>query len=382
MILLPILDVKRHDAVVMLADVGLGWLMPRLSRTGTQALAVSRNSCNSWLKALPAGTGSAPSVAQAVTSALVPVVISSPLVIYTTVILGLDPVLKYWMAQNRLPSPHPLHYILAYGVYLLLGVWGWRALTPVPFSLFAEGRPWRPELVEGRMLRQAQHASHPSPRLPSSHPLHRLRLSRFLAGWGLVVPFLLYAPISTQRRLVEGFQLPLVILAVWALTVTLRRFRRWLLPLTLALTLPTSVLLLSGGLAGTVQPAEPVYHPAAELKMFDWLSAQATPGQVALSAYDTGNVLPAYTPLVAYIGHGPETIHLEAKAPRVARFYQAGTSEAERRELLAEGRVSWVIFGPSESRLGDFDPAIDPAAAPYLRPEYSAGGYAVYRVMP
>jgi len=285
----------------------------------------------------------------------VSIVISSPLVIYTTVILGLDPVLKYWMAQNRLPSPHPLHYILAYGVYLILGVWGWRALTHSPVS--------------------------PSPLLPSSPPTS-LRLSRFLAGWGLVVPLLLYAPISTQRRLVEGFQLPLVIVSVWVLTVTLRRFRRWLLPLTLALTLPTAVVLVAGGLVGTVQPAEPVYHPAAELEMFGWLRTQAAPGQVALSAYDTGNVLPAYTPLIAYIGHGPETIHLEEKAPRVARFYQAGTSEAERRALLAEGRVSWVILGPAERALGDFDPSINSAAAAYLRREYSAAGYAVYRVMP
>ena len=347
---------------IMLADVGLGWLLghcetlPRISRIGSNWFL--RNSCNSWLSFFPTGLGSASSATQAVSSALVPMVISSPLVIYTTVILGLDPVLKYWMAQNRLPSPHPLHYLLAYGVYLVLAVWGWRALTHRPLS--------------------------PSPFLPSSPaPQHsRSPAPVLLLSWALVVPFLLYAPISTQRRLVEGFQLPLVILAVWALTVSLHRSRRWLVPLTLALTLPTSVVLLASGLAGTLRPAEPVYHAEAELEMFSWLRAQAAPGQVALSAYDTGNVLPAYTPLIAYIGHGPETIQLEAKAPRVAKFYQAGTSEADRRALLSDGRVSWVIVGPAEKALGDFDPAADPSAAAYLRREYSAEGYAVYRVMP
>ena len=38
--------------------------------------------------------------------------------------------------------------------------------------------------------------------------------------------------------------------------------------------------------------------------------------------------------------------------------------------------------GPAEKALGDFDPAADPSAAAYLRREYSAEGYAVYRVLP
>jgi hypothetical protein len=194
----------------------------------------------------------------------------------------------------------------------------------------------------------------------------------------VVVPFLLYAPISTQRRLVEGFQLPLVIVAVWGLTVTLRRWRYWLLPVTLSLTLATTVLLLASGLVGTLKPAEPVYHPAAELQMFDWLSAHAAPGQVALGAYDTGNVLPAYTPLTAYIGHGPETVNLDAKLPRVTAFYQAATSDVDRRQLLAEGRVSWVVFGPAERALGDFNPA----SAAFLHPAFSNGEYSVYGAAP
>jgi hypothetical protein len=325
---------------IMLVDVGLGLVLERAS------------------------AGSLADLKKLIVSGLV----SSPLVIYTTLILGLDPVLKQWLAQNRLPSPHPLHYVLAYGVYLLLGVWGWRALTHARRGVILSVRP-----AEKLETCRAEARS-----WGLSNPFYRLRLARLAGGWVAVMPFLLYAPLSTQRRLVEGFQLPLVILAVWGLTVALRRFRYWLLPVTLSLTLPTAVLLLVSGLAGTLQPAEPVYHPAAELEMFDWLSAQGAAGQVALSAYDTGNGLPAYTPLIAYIGHGPETVNLAAKAPRVAAFYRAGTGDADRRQLLAEGRVTWVIFGPAERKLGDFDPT----AAGFLRREFGTGGYVVYRVMP
>jgi hypothetical protein len=85
-------------------------------------------------------------------------------------------------------------------------------------------------------------------------------------------------------------------------------------------------------------------------------------------------VVPAYTPLVAYIGHGPETVFLADKRPRVEVFYQAAASEADRRQLLADGRIGWVIFGPLERALGNFDPTL----AGYLHPAYSNGAYAVY----
>jgi hypothetical protein len=271
--------------------------------------------------------------------------ISSPFVIYTTAAFSLDPVLRQWNAQNLLPSPNPLHYLLGYGVYVVLGVYGWRALASRSGALAPRGQANR-----------------------------RRRLARFMGAWVVAAPLMIYIPISTQRRLIEGFQLPLVILAVWGLTVTLRRWRRWLLPVVFGLTLPSSAVLLAVGLVGAYQPGEPVYHPSSELQVFDWLRHNAVPGQVVLSSFETGNVVPAYTPLVAYIGHGPETVFLADKRPRVEVFYQAAGSEADRRQLLADGRIGWVIFGPQERALGNFDPA----RAGYLHPAYSNGAYAVY----
>jgi hypothetical protein len=203
-------------------------------------------------------------------------------------------------------------------------------------------------------------------------------LARFVAVWALLVPVLLYAPLTTQRRTIEAFQLPLVVLAVSGLTVALRRVRRWATPLTVALSLPTAVLLLAGGIAAARSRAEPVFHPADQVAVFEWLAANAKPGRVALGSFQTGNVLPAYAPLVAYIGHGPETLYLADKAPRVSAFYRSETSDVERLRLLADGRIDYVLFGPHERALGDFDPR----PARYLRLRFSAGDYAVYEVAP
>ncbi len=268
---------------------------------------------------------------------LAAVLLSAPMLLYTIYVFSSDPILAQWNAQNRLPSPHPLHYALAYGLWLIPALVGWF------------------------MLRQAQP-----------------RLAVFAAAWLLLAPVLLYLPIPTQRRLIEAVQLPLAGLAVLGLTTTLTASRRWAVAALLALLTPTTLLLWLGASFAATRPAEPVFLPAAQVSVFNWLAREAQPGQVALAAYDTGNALPAYTPLAAYIGHGPETIALEDKRPRVARFYAADTPDAERQALLAEGRIAYVLFGPRERALGGFDPA----RVDYLEWAYAEGDYAVYAVRP
>lgn len=266
---------------------------------------------------------------------LIITLLSSPIVLYTIYVFSIDPVLKQWNAQNLLPSPHPLHYLLGYATLLVPGIFGLWAL-------------WRRRPV----------------------------LARFITSWALAVPALLYAPLTTQRRLIEGFQLPLVILAIWGLTVVLRRFRWWTLPALLSLTLTTTLLILAGGVNYARLRAEPIFHPPDQLAAFGWLAQNAEPGQVALSSFETGNAVPAYTPLIAYMGHGPETVFLAQKKPRVAAFYQSATDDTDRLHLLADGRIAFVIFGPHERALGDFDPE----SAEYLSWQFSSGEYSIYKV--
>jgi hypothetical protein len=271
-----------------------------------------------------------------VRTAIVLGVLSVPLVLYTVFILSSDAVMRQWSAQNQLPSPSPVHYLLAYGLWLAAAVPGWRVL-------------W-----------------HRQP-----------RLALLAGGWIAATPFLLYAPISVQRRLIEGVQLPLAALAALGLTVAARRFGRWLTPVVVGLTAPTAALLWLGALLAARTPAEPIFHPADQLAAFAWLAQNALPGQAVLSAYETGNALPAYAPVVAYIGHGSETAFLTAKLPRVAAFYQTATSAADRLAILDDGRIAYVILGPHERALGQFDPS----SASYLQLHDQNGAYSVYEVV-
>jgi hypothetical protein len=311
--------------LIMAADVALGFF----TTDGTLRI-VARPTQNPSTKGLS-------SVVRGLSSPFFAILLSAPMLLYTVFVFTADPVLAQWNAQNRLPSPHPVHYVLGYGVWLVPAVAGWRVLA-------------------------------------NSNP----RLARLAGAWLLLAPVLLYLPLPTQRRLIEGVQLPLAALAVLGLTAIARPWRRWAIAGMLALAVPTALLLWSGALGAASRAAEPIFLPAGQAAAFEWLAGEAEPGQVVLAAYETGNALPAYAPLAAYIGHGPETIRLEEKRPRVASFYAADTPDGERLSLLADGRIRYVLFGPHERALGAFDPA----TVDYLRHEVSAGEYAVYSVVP
>jgi hypothetical protein len=71
-------------------------------------------------------------------------------------------------------------------------------------------------------------------------------------------------------------------------------------------------------------------------------------------------------------------VFLADKLPRVEASFQADTPDVERQQLLAEGRIAYVLYGPRERSLGGFEPG----QAAYLREEAQAGGYEIFRVQP
>lgn len=275
--------------------------------------------------------------------ALAAVALPAPVVVYTVAAFTLDPVLRAWNTQSHLSSPHPVHYLLGYALWLAPGVCGWRVLQRRP------------------------------------------ALARWTAAWLVTVPVLLYLPLPIQRRLAEGVQLPLVILAVLGLTVALRR--RWLTRAVAGASAMTALFLVAGGWAAASRPAPPIFHAADQIAVFNWVTARveasgrqsmANRVPAGLGAYLTGNLLPAYTPLPAYLGLTTETVAFAEKRERVAAFFQPETRDADRRRWLAEGGVRYVFIGPPERALGAFDPG----SAPYLTRRFASGEYAVYEVLP
>ncbi|MBK8021613.1 MAG: hypothetical protein IPK19_09325 [Chloroflexi bacterium] len=240
-----------------------------------------------------------------------------PLFFYYAVAFTQNQAFAIWSAQNNLPSPSLLEYLFAYG---LLGVLAFVAF----FRLRRE--------MEPRFM--------------------------LLVGWLAAVPFLVYLPINVQRRMSEAVLIPLAILAA----LTLERLRRGLRITAFIVLCSSSGLLLAFAFlfADDPQGAPPVSPLSVELDAFNWLSANAEPGAVIMTAVDTGNALPAYVDLRVFMGHGPETLFWPEKTSLLEAFYRSTLSDEEILELARHpcaaefecvGPLRYVFYGPAEQRL-------------------------------
>jgi len=139
----------------------------------------------------------------------------------------------------------------------------------------------------------------------------------------------------------------------------------------LALTLPTAALLWLGATFTVLSPDRPLFQPSAELRAMDALNRVAPRDAVALSLKETGNVLPAWTDLKAYVGHGPETVDAEQKEEIARRFFAGTLDAAAADEVLAV--VDYIFVGALEAaEAGDALPAPLDALPLALPPEETA----------
>lgn len=284
--------------------------------------------------------------------------ISAPVLLYNGYVFWTNPIFRVWAEQNLILSPHPLHYVSGYAIVALLAIGG-----------------------IGYVLRRSE-----SERL-------------FLVSWVLVVPLLLYIPFNLQRRLIEGFQIPLCILAGLGLaryvlpavtrsglTRSLTRFQRYTRPklrrfVTIAiilLTIPSNLLLVATSLIQVSGLSPPIFHEGMELEAMDWLATHTRPSDIVLSSYKVGNYIPARSGNRVFLGHGPETIHVEEKENIVRQFFQAQGSDTYRKEILRRYSIAYLFYGPAERALGDFQPA----TKPYLKEAFTNGRYTIYEVNP
>ncbi len=267
--------------------------------------------------------------------------VSSPIVLYSMWVFTSDPVYEVWGAQNLILSPHPFHYLAAYGILLLL-------------ALVALRGAWR-----------------------DRRPLW------FAVVWVGIVPLLVYLPFNLQRRLVEGVQVPLSMLAALGLVKFVQRWRadrafrpKLMIVFTLIVLSLTNLMLVAGNSLVLRDRPSPIYREVFELVALDWLGERVGFDDVVLTAYETGNYLPARAKARVFLGHGPETLRVNEKQALTARFFDARTDDDWRRDLLAAYGIDYVFWGPAERQLGHFDPH----SAPYLRSVYEANGYAVFDV--
>jgi hypothetical protein len=286
------------------------------------------------------------------------VAIAAPSYIYMIYVFNTNPVFASWAEQAGSPSPHVLHYLIAYGPLLLLVIVG------APLLVRRGGNErWLPAI------------------------------------WMVATALLLYSPLKSQRRVVEGLQVPLSILASAGLCAGIlpwvRRSRpfqaiahsglpnyseenlgRFIIALVLLFMVPSNLYILGSLSVTALQSPYPFFHEAGEEEAMEWLRAQTEPSQTVLAAYETGSYIPARAGNRVFVGYWAETKDYPRKMEMALRFFAGDTGDAWRRELLDEYGVAYIFHGPRERELGKYDPA----SSGYLAPIFVNGVVTIYEV--
>ncbi len=246
---------------------------------------------------------------------------SLPFLAHALLVFYADPVLRSWQEQNLVRSPHPMFYLLGFGLLCPLALVG--------------------------LLRCA--------------PLRHQQGFSLLVLWVLVIPVLLYLPSNLQRRFLNGYQVPLTLMAVCGLVVLLRRMRTgWRKRAVLyfkTISIFSNLLLLGGFIILVIGRPPAVFNVRSVLAAMDWLAAHAETDAVVLAAYDTGNLLPTRALVRSFVGHGPQSVDADTRREQVHAFFSGTLSPEARLALLREHHVRYVFYGPSERALGNASPA-------------------------
>jgi hypothetical protein len=277
-----------------------------------------------------------------------------PLVIHYYFVFTTNPVFRSWWEQASTPSPHPLHYLLAYGPFLLA--------VPGIMALIRE---------KGEGL--------------------------LLVAWAVVIPPLLYLPLNPQRRFVEGLHIPLSILAtigvyryllpriersrLWARITSHKRYeprslKRFVMVAIFLFTLPSNLYILASLGVTAIQHPYPFYHEQAEVEAVDWLAAHTSDDDTVFTTYWTGSHIAARAGNRVFLGHWAETMNYAQKMDEARAFFGQASDEW-RKELLRDYNISYLFYGPRERALSGFEPE----GKSYLRESYSNRLVTIYRVV-
>ncbi len=238
--------------------------------------------------------------------------------LYGLLAIQADPALAAWSAQNQTPSPPLWDWLLSFGLLTALAVTG----------------------VVTVMRRQSDGGL-------------------LMLAWLIAAGVGMYAPLSLQRRLALGLQVPLAMLAAtgWRQVIRPRLPRQLRRPLTtavVAFSSLTNLFLMAMFVLGALSGEPRFYLSEGEWQALAWLREEAPHDQVVLCAPQTGMFVPAWAGQRVVYGHPFETVDAERRETQVKSYWAGEMDAAEQESFLQENRVRYVLVGPRELGIGNW----------------------------
>lgn len=207
-----------------------------------------------------------------------------------------------------------------------------------------------------------------------------------VAVWFLAHFVLIYLPLSFQIHLLLGWQAPIAILAaraiqriIWPwLSTRAPRLARPALAAILGLCVVTNVYILFWRFYDLSRYSQPYFLSQDEVAALRWLGSHTTNQDVVLGVLEINQHVPVWSDARAYVAHWAGTLDFFTKRENAERVVNPATSRPERRALLNEFGVTYVIVREQDHpRI-----AFETSSGPELVPVYTNATVTIYRVQP
>ena len=159
-------------------------------------------------------------------------------------------------------------------------------------------------------------------------------------------------------------------------TETLPRCNGSLAAGILVLVIPTNLYLWAWRFVDLSRHSYPYYLYKDELDAMGWLENNARPDDVVFSSLTTGQYVPALTGMHAYLAHWAQTLDFFTKSKNVDDFLQGSLDTERQMQILKDGSVDYVFWGPAEKAAGS-EEALNLSV---LKPVYTNPLVTIFRV--
>lgn len=217
----------------------------------------------------------------------------------------------------------------------------------------------------------------------------------FLRAWFWGNFLLVYVPTNYQIKMLNGWQVPISLLATHGLFTyalpwlkRLAEQRRWpvregalrlaMAGLALLVAVPTNLYLYAWRFVDLARYDQPYYLTRGETEALAWLEANTAPESGVMASLTIGQYVPALTGRRAFLAHWAQTVDYFTKAQLAAEFYSPATTDERRLAIARAFDIGYVYYGPAERALGVFAPAPD---SPFAQ-VFDGADVDIYRVQP
>ena len=205
-----------------------------------------------------------------------------------------------------------------------------------------------------------------------------------VAVWFLAHFVLAYLPLSFQIHLLLGWQVPIAALAARAIQQVVWPWLRTrgpgqarpALAAILGLCVVTNIYIFCWRFYDLARYSQPYFLSQDEVAALRWLGTHTTNQDVVLGVLEINQHVPVWSDARAYVAHWAGSLDFFTKRDNAGRVVNPATPRDERRALLDEFGVSYVIVREQDSSRAAFAAS----AGPDLAPIYENSTVSIYRV--